>query len=87
MNFTCLVVGVGVACAWLRVRSGSVWPSTVWHGTHNAVRELFLTPLTVAASAGSRTWLGETGYALAAMGVCVGMLFAMAHLRVVGGRA
>jgi hypothetical protein len=41
---------------------------------------MFLNPLTVAAS-GSGLWLDETGYSRAAMGVCVGILFAVIHIR------
>jgi hypothetical protein len=80
VNFMILVVGISVGFAWVRMKSHSVWPSTLWHGTHNAFRDMFLNPLTVAAS-GSGLWLDETGYSLAAMGVCVGIFFAIIHFR------
>ena len=50
------------------------------HGTHNAFRDLFLNPLTVAV-AGSGAWLDETGYSLAAMGVCIGVCFALIYAK------
>ena len=34
--FTILVITSAVVQAWLRMRSGSVWPSTIMHATHNA---------------------------------------------------
>ena len=80
VNFTLMVVGISVAYAWIRQKSQSVWPSTIMHGTHNAFRDMFLNPLTVAAP-GSAVWLDETGYSLAAMGVCIGLCFAVIHLR------
>jgi uncharacterized protein len=76
INFVVLVLGMSIAFAWVRLRSRSVWPSTVMHATHNAYRSMFLNPLTIAG-AGSALWLDETGYALAAMGVCVGLIFAL----------
>ena len=80
VNFTIMVVGISIALAWLRQKSNSVWPSTVMHGTHNAFRDMFLNPLTVATS-GSGLWLDETGYSLAAMGVCTGLCFALVSAR------
>jgi uncharacterized protein len=79
VNFTVMVVGMSVAFAWIRQKSNSVWPSTIMHGTHNAFRDMFLNPLTVAAS-GSGLWLDETGYSLAAMGACIGLCFALIPL-------
>ena len=80
VNFTVMVMGISVAFAWIRQKSDSVWPSTIMHGTHNSFRDMFLNPLTVAAS-GSSVWLDETGYSLAAMGACMGLCFALIHLR------
>jgi membrane protease YdiL (CAAX protease family) len=80
VNFTCMVVGTGFGFVWFRLKSDSVWPSVVWHGTHNAFRAAFLAPLTVASSPGS-LWLGETGYALAGLGLVMVAVFVTLHVR------
>jgi len=76
-NFAMMVVGLGVAYGWVRLRSASVWPTTIMHATHNAFRSAFLAPLTVGL-AGSGFWLDETGVALAALGVLMGAAAAVA---------
>jgi membrane protease YdiL (CAAX protease family) len=80
VNFVVLVIGISVGFAWLRLKSHSIWPSTLWHGTHNAFRDLFLNPLTLSTAAG-RWWLDETGYSLALLGGCVAALFIALHRR------
>jgi membrane protease YdiL (CAAX protease family) len=79
INFFILVVGISIAYAWFRMKSNSVWPSTVMHATHNAFRNTFLIPLTVGGK-GSVAWLDETGYSLAAMGLSIGSLFVLIHV-------
>jgi len=80
VNFVILIITISIGFAWLRLKSHSVWPTTLWHGTHNAFRDLFLNPLTLSTAAG-RLWLDETGYSLAIMGLCVGVFFTGLHLR------
>ena len=37
------VLGLSVFTAWLRLRSGSLWPAVVWHGAHNLfIQEAFV---------------------------------------------
>ena len=63
------IVAVGYVCAWLRWRSGSVWPAVVVHSVHNALLyplfDMNTTPI------GTRTAyaVGETGFALAAVNI------------------
>ena len=33
--FTIAVIGYSVLTAWLRLKSGSIWPVVLWHGGHN----------------------------------------------------
>jgi uncharacterized protein len=44
--FTVMVVSSSFIYAWLRLRSGSVWPAAFLHGSHNMFIQLILTPLT-----------------------------------------
>lgn len=34
-NFTILVMGLSAMTAWMRLKSGSIWPPVIWHGVHN----------------------------------------------------
>lgn len=45
--FTLGVLGMSVFTAWLRLKSGSVWPTVLWHGNHNLlVQGVFLSMTT-----------------------------------------
>jgi membrane protease YdiL (CAAX protease family) len=61
--FTLLITAMGVAMAWLRLRSGSLWPAVVFHAAHNAVIQQYLTPMT--SRTGPANYLvDETGAAM-----------------------
>ena len=45
--FTVMVVAGSFIAAWLRLRSRSVWPAAILHGSHNLFIQLILTPVTV----------------------------------------
>jgi membrane protease YdiL (CAAX protease family) len=62
--FTVMVVSSAFIAAWLRLRSGSVWPAAVYHGAHNLFIQSIFTPLT--ADTGKTAWIiDEFGVALA----------------------
>ncbi len=62
--FTVMVVSSGFIAAWLRMRSGSVWPAAIYHGAHNMFIQLIFTPLT--ANTGNTAWyIDEFGAGLA----------------------
>jgi membrane protease YdiL (CAAX protease family) len=44
--FTVLVMSLSVVMAWLRLRSGSLWPAVLVHGSHNLFIQGVFTPLT-----------------------------------------
>lgn len=44
--FTVLVFGVSIICAWLRLKSGSVWPAVLLHASHNLFNPEIFMPLT-----------------------------------------
>jgi membrane protease YdiL (CAAX protease family) len=72
--FTVFVMGVGAAAAWLRLKSGSVWPAALLHGSHNAFMLYVFNPLTSDAGG---TWrlLGEYGLVSALVGVALLIVF------------
>lgn len=71
--FTVLVLGISFVFAWLRLRSGSVWPAAILHGSHNLFIQEVFDPLT--ADTGPTAWIiGEFGAALALVGIVLGSL-------------
>ena len=62
--FAVMFVSMGFPFAWLRLRSGSVWPAAVLHATHNLFVQAFFDRVTV--DTGPTKWLtSEFGAALA----------------------
>lgn len=62
--FAVMVVALAVPMAWLRLRSGSVWPAAILHASHNLFVQGFFDRVTV--NTGPTHWLtGEFGAALA----------------------
>ena len=62
--FAVMVVSLSFPLAWLRLRSGSVWPAAILHATHNLFVQGFFDRVTV--DTGPTRWLtGEFGAALA----------------------
>jgi membrane protease YdiL (CAAX protease family) len=72
--FAVLVIGISFAFAWLRLRSGSVWPTVLLHASHNIAIQAIFTPLT-GATALTPYVIGEFGVGLALAGLLVGYLF------------
>jgi uncharacterized protein len=72
--FAAMVVALAVPLAWLRLRSGSVWPAALLHATHNLFVQGFFDRVTV--DTGPTRWLtGEFGAALAAAVALTAWLF------------
>lgn len=62
--FAVMVVAMAFPIAWLRLRSGSVWPSALLHASHNLFVQGFFDRVTV--DTGPTKWLtGEFGACLA----------------------
>jgi membrane protease YdiL (CAAX protease family) len=62
--FAVMVVSLAVPLAWLRLRSGSVWPAATLHASHNLFVQGFFDRVTV--DTGPTRWLtSEFGAALA----------------------
>jgi membrane protease YdiL (CAAX protease family) len=62
--FTVMIIATGTMAAWLRLKTGSVWPAAVFHACHNAVIQWLFDSMTVET--GRAAWFaGEFGIALA----------------------
>jgi membrane protease YdiL (CAAX protease family) len=72
--FVVMVVALGVPFAWLRLRSGSVWPAAILHASHNLFVQGFFDRVTV--DTGPTRWLtSEFGAALALALIATGWVF------------
>lgn len=61
--FTAMVMLSAIVMGWLRLKSGSVWPSVLVHATHNAVIQNFFDHIT-APKPYTAWFIGEFGCAL-----------------------
>jgi len=72
--FAVMVVAMSFPFAWLRLRSGSVWPAAILHASHNLFVQAFFDRVTV--DTGPTRWLtGEFGAGLALAFIAVGWIF------------
>jgi membrane protease YdiL (CAAX protease family) len=72
--FAVMVVAMGFPFAWLRLRSGSVWPAAVLHASHNLFVQAFFDRVTV--DTGPTKWItGEFGAGLALAFIALGWIF------------
>ena len=61
--FSAMVLSTAVVSAWLRIKSGSIWPVTVMHATHNGVIQAFFDRIT-KDTGHTHYFSGEFGVAL-----------------------
>lgn len=73
--FVAMVLGLSVIMTWLRLRSNSVWPCAILHGSHNLFVQAFFTPLTGARGSVTPYAVGEFGVAVPAVVVLVAIWF------------
>jgi len=62
--FTVMVLGVSMIMAWLRLRSGSLWPCAILHASHNLFIQGVFTPLTGERGSTTAYAIDEFGFAV-----------------------
>jgi Predicted protease of the Abi (CAAX) family len=72
--FAVMVVGISFPFAWLRLRSGSVWPVAILHASHNLFIQGFFDRVTVDTGI-TKYLLSEFGAVLALAAAITGWLF------------
>jgi membrane protease YdiL (CAAX protease family) len=72
--FAVMVVGISFPLAWLRLRSGSVWPAALLHASHNLFIQGFFDTVTVDTGV-TKYLLSEFGAVLALAAVITAWLF------------
>ena len=68
--FFALTIGLSVIMTWFRLKSKSVWPCAILHGTHNLFIHRFFTPLTGTTGP-------ETPFAIDEFGIAVPAIIAL----------
>lgn len=61
--FSIIVISISFLFAWIRLRSGSLWPAVLLHASHNAIIQGYLDALTTKHS-WTRYFTGEFGCAM-----------------------
>jgi membrane protease YdiL (CAAX protease family) len=72
--FAVMVVGISFPMAWLRLRSGSVWPAAILHASHNLFIQGFFDTVTVDTGV-TKYLLSEFGAVLALAAAATGVIF------------
>jgi len=72
--FTIAIVSVSFAFAWIRMKSGSLWPAAIMHASHNLFIQSILTPITAETNL-TKYAIDEFGAALPVVCVIVAILF------------
>ena len=71
--FALMVVGISFPLAWLRLKSGSVWPAALLHATHNLFIQGFFDTVTIDTGV-TKYLLSEFGAVLAITAAITGYL-------------
>ena len=72
--FVVMVLGISVPLAWIRLRSGSVWPAALFHASHNLYIQGYFDRVTVDTGI-TKYLTGEFGAALAVTAAITGFIF------------
>lgn len=73
--FTIMVFNLSFIMTWLRLKSGSVWPCAILHGSHNLFIQQFFTPLTSPTGDMTRYAIDEFGFAVPTVTFVVALYF------------
>lgn len=68
------MIGGSTLFAWIRIRSGSVWPAALLHGFDNYFVQEFYPAITATTGAGG-AMLGEFGWYVVLISIGIGLLF------------
>lgn len=71
--FTVMVVGISFFYTWITLKSGSVWPAVLLHGSHNLYIQGVFDRVTVDTGP-TAYWTGEFGAALAVAAVVIALV-------------
>ncbi|MDT9598133.1 CPBP family intramembrane glutamic endopeptidase [Sphingosinicella rhizophila] len=73
--FAIMILGMSVILTWLRLKSGSLWPATLFHTTHNMFLQIYFQGITGERGDATKYAGGEFGWALPLMTTIVAIYF------------
>jgi len=73
--FVITVTAITFIFNWFRLRSGSVWPSILLHGSHNLYIQSLFDPLTLSTGPLTKFMMGESGVVLTVIYVALAFVF------------
>lgn len=73
--FAVMVMALSFAFAWLRLRSGSLWPAAILHASHNLFIQTWLTPITGPHGSITSYAIDEFGFMLPLISIVVALVF------------
>jgi CAAX protease family protein len=73
--FASFVIASAVMLTWLRLKSNSVWPCAILHGSHNVFIQTFFTPLTAPKGAITAYTIDEFGFAIPLVAIAIAVYF------------
>ena len=74
INYTIMTTALSFPLAYLRLRSGSLWPAVLFHAVHNIVFATIMYRVLVPAGV-PKLYLSEFGYAIPAVAVLTALYF------------
>jgi membrane protease YdiL (CAAX protease family) len=73
-SLTIAIIGLSALTAWLRVKSGSLWPPVIWHAAHNLL-VLAVYPAMTVRKAYSEYVISDFGIGVMVTGILLALVF------------
>ena len=73
-SLTIAIVGLSAMTAWLRLRSGSIWPAVIWHGVHNLLIQAIFLEMTIDTDV-SKYVVDDFGIGVMITGIILAIIF------------
>ncbi len=73
-SLTIALLGMSAMTAWMRLRSGSIWPVVIWHGAHNFLIQTVILAMTVRTEF-SEYVVDDFGLGVMASGAVLAVIF------------
>lgn len=73
-SLTIAIVGLSAMTAWMRLKSGSIWPPVIWHGVHNLLIQGILLSMTIETDVSAYV-VDDFGIGVMITGVVLAIVF------------
>jgi len=73
-SLTITIIGLSAMTAWMRLKSGSIWPAVIWHGVHNLLIQAVFLAMTVDTDV-SEYVVDDFGIGVVITGIILAIVF------------